>query len=479
MRQRRTILVMIVFLVLLSLALTVGVVAAQTSSTSGSKLTYSGHLTDPEGQPVADGLYDFVFTLYATEKDNQALWSETQSGVSVKSGSLNVVLGQNLSLPKEIASRNELWLAVSVRGPYDSNFTLLSPRQQLNAPAGGGGGTLTCPHSHFSDSWSGGNYNSYGLSVTNSGGGDGIDAYSYSTRTLYAAVYGYNLAGTGNGTGVYGGSYYGSGVQAYSQYNDGLEATSDTTWASAIYAHSANGNGVWAVSTNKIGVYGATYTNTRGMQAAHFVNLNTTASISNSALWVGSYWNTLIEGHDIDSSGNSMNRTFWVARWGDVRADGTFASPAADLAEMLPASQKLEPGDVLVIGLDGKLARSTKPYEAAVVGVYSTKPAFLGGTSGANEAVSSRRLVDAKTGKRDVVPLGADGDIPLAVSGVVPVKVCDENGPILPGDLLVSSSTPGYAMKAGASAPQGTVIGKALAALENGTGTIKMLTMLR
>ena len=159
-----------------------------------------------------------------------------------------------------------------------------------------------------------------------------------------------------------------------------------------------------------------------------------------------------------------------------VRADGTFASPAADLAEMLPASQALEPGDVLVIGSDGKLARSTKPYEATVVGVYSTKPAFLGGTSDTIDAAPDKRLVDAKTGKQDMTQLGADGDIPLAVSGVVPVKVSDENGPILPGDLLVASSTPGYAMRAGASAPQGTVIGKALAALEKRTGTIKMLT---
>jgi len=35
----------------------------------------------------------------------------------------------------------------------------------------------------------------------------------------------------------------------------------------------------------------------------------------------------------------------------------------------------------------------------------------------------------------------------LALTGRVPVKVTNENGPIVPGDLLTSSSTPGYAMK--------------------------------
>ena len=35
----------------------------------------------------------------------------------------------------------------------------------------------------------------------------------------------------------------------------------------------------------------------------------------------------------------------------------------------------------------------------------------------------------------------------LALTGRVPVKVTDENGPINRGDLLTTSSKPGYAMK--------------------------------
>jgi len=67
----------------------------------------------------------------------------------------------------------------------------------------------------------------------------------------------------------------------------------------------------------------------------------------------------------------------------------------------------------------------------------------------------------------------------LALAGVVPVKVTAENGPIAPGDLLVSSSTPGHAMCGGDNPPAGTVIGKALGALAAGSGTILMLVMLR
>lgn len=66
----------------------------------------------------------------------------------------------------------------------------------------------------------------------------------------------------------------------------------------------------------------------------------------------------------------------------------------------------------------------------------------------------------------------------LALMGRVPVKAATENGPIQPGDLLVSSSTPGHVMRC--SDPkecEGAVIGKALAPLETGTGLILMLVM--
>jgi hypothetical protein len=129
----------------------------------------------------------------------------------------------------------------------------------------------------------------------------------------------------------------------------------------------------------------------------------------------------------------------------------------ADFAEMLSATGSLEPGDVLAIGPDGNLTQSNEPYQTTVVGVYSFRPSFLGNAQFADEA----------------------GYVPLALLGVVPVKASSENGSILPGDLLVASSTPGHAMKAGETAPQGTVIGKALGPLTEGTGFIQMLVTLQ
>ena len=62
--------------------------------------------------------------------------------------------------------------------------------------------------------------------------------------------------------------------------------------------------------------------------------------------------------------------------------------------------------------------------------------------------------------------------------GRVPVKATTENGPIRVGDLLVSSSTPGAVMRC--DEPEGcsgTLVGKALEALEHGDGMIEMLLM--
>lgn len=58
--------------------------------------------------------------------------------------------------------------------------------------------------------------------------------------------------------------------------------------------------------------------------------------------------------------------------------------------------------------------------------------------------------------------------VPVALLGIVPTKVSADNGSIQRGDQLVASATPGHAMRADKPTP-GTVLGKALEALDNGT----------
>jgi hypothetical protein len=144
---------------------------------------------------------------------------------------------------------------------------------------------------------------------------------------------------------------------------------------------------------------------------------------------------------------------------GNLRVRGYVIGGGADFAEMLPAAEDgLERGDVLAIGPDGSLVKTTEPYQASVAGVFSSKPAFLGG-AGEGEDLA--------------------GKVPLAVVGIVPVKATAEAGAIRPGDRLVASGTPGHAMRGGSESPIGTVIGKALSSLDSGSGTIRMLVVLQ
>ena len=125
------------------------------------------------------------------------------------------------------------------------------------------------------------------------------------------------------------------------------------------------------------------------------------------------------------------------------------------------ADEGYEPGDVLVISTDKDrtVELSTEPYSTLVAGVYSADPGFIG----------SDHPMDGPEAN----------EVPMAVVGIVSCKVSAENGPIHRGDLLVTSSTPGHAMRAGPNPPQGTVLGKALGELEEGTGVILILVTLQ
>ena len=121
-----------------------------------------------------------------------------------------------------------------------------------------------------------------------------------------------------------------------------------------------------------------------------------------------------------------------------------------------------EPGDVFEISPDHArtLRKSAEAYPTRVLGVYATKPGVL----------LSDLSIDDDHGSR----------VPAGVVGVIPTKVTTENGVIRPGDLLVAASTPGHAMKAGAQAPAGSIIGKALAAFSgDGAGLIDVFVNVR
>jgi len=127
----------------------------------------------------------------------------------------------------------------------------------------------------------------------------------------------------------------------------------------------------------------------------------------------------------------------------------------------IACTEGVEPGTVMVIMPDGRLCPSQQPYDRTVAGVISGagnfRPAIVLDRQGASE---TRR--------------------PVALVGKVYCKVDATSGPIRVGDLLTTSAIPGHAMRADDPARAfGAVMGKALGALDSGTGLIPILVTLQ
>jgi hypothetical protein len=173
-------------------------------------------------------------------------------------------------------------------------------------------------------------------------------------------------------------------------------------------------------------------------------------------------------------SGGTNNYALWVATGptqlsgtlhvvGDAQFDGNIAAKYQDVAEWVPSAQSLAAGTVAVIDgrANNRVDMSTKPYDTQVAGVVSTQPGVLLGEGGIDKTK-------------------------LAHSGRVKVKVDAQYGAIAIGDLLVTSATPGHAMRSkpmkigGAEIHRpGTLIGKALEPMEKGRGEILVLLTLQ
>jgi len=212
---------------------------------------------------------------------------------------------------------------------------------------------------------------------------------------------------------------------------------------------------------------GALYLTTEADYPLAFgINSSPTPSMTiatNGAVGIG----TTAPAYNLDVTGQIRATTGYVFPDGSTQTTAFIpANCGADYAESVGVTgdrTSFTPGDLLVIDPSnpGSFLKSNQPYSTLIAGVYSTKPGFVG------------RLEPASA-KTDAT------EVPMAMVGRVPTKVSAENGPIKVGDLLVSSSTVGYAMKGtDRSLLTGAVIGKALGSLDSGTGTILVLVTLQ
>lgn len=152
------------------------------------------------------------------------------------------------------------------------------------------------------------------------------------------------------------------------------------------------------------------------------------------------------------SSLNGANGSGTVNGSWSLGSGASFRATYADLAERYAADAEYEPGTVLVIGGSAEVTTTTRHGDTARAGIVSTAPAYT---------------LNAEAGDDSTHPL-------IALAGRVPCKV---KGFVRKGDMLVTSTEPGYAEAAFANDNPNAVIARALEDFEGTTGIIQVMVV--
>jgi hypothetical protein len=308
------------------------------------------------------------------------------------------------------------------------------------------------------------------LSVVIGGGAKGVPSAAAGAGFQLLGTTGWgdsNTAASGTATGV---SFATIGQESIYAVNTGVTTTNAYTLN--ILGPAKPGTNETFTNSTALNVASAALSNTTtgyGLQVAAPTGAtsNYAAAFTGGNVGIG----TTNPGAPLEVNGN-IKMTYNPSNPSSfIFADGTIQTTAytgtvcgGDYAESVDVSgdrKHYEPGDVLVIASDesADVAKSNEAYSTAVVGIFSTKPGTVG--------------------RRQNTPKSAQ-EVPMAMIGIVPTKVSAENGPIHRGDLLVTSSTIGYAMKGTDRGRMlGAVIGKALGNLDSGTGVIEVVVTLQ
>jgi len=254
-------------------------------------------------------------------------------------------------------------------------------------------------------------------------------------------------------------TYYPSPYGSYRQ----LQVTdSDTTAGRQAFTVSQTG----AVGGTGYAIYatktGASTTNVGGYFAASGGTANYGLIVGSGSVGIG----TATPGAALDVAGGILADLSSTPGGSQVRFQAR--ELRQDIAELFDTDQDVEAGDVLSISVDKKLRKSNKVYDTSVAGIVSEAPAIL------FEGSRSQIMPQPYKFTRGNKP-------PLALAGRVLCKVTtSKGGPIKIGDLLVTSSKPGYAMRGEPNKVKiGTVLGKAMEPLEKGEGKITVLATLQ
>ncbi len=323
------------------------------------------------------------------------------------------------------------------------------------------------------------------MNVTTNGIGSGVTVQLTNASN---GARGVDVLQAGVGPGVFATSAGGNAVWGITSSISAAGVIGDNTFGEAVVGRNRGGNGVGAV----VGRNDSTGYGVRGFNTKDGIGVLGQGGISGGTSRGGLFENvnaanptTVLEARGngtgaslvvANSNGGAVNLAIFrkggsnvvrIADNGEIFANGGFTLGGADIAEYFEVEgtrTDYEEGDVLVISQssDRKVEKSSAPYSTLISGVYATKPGV-------------------KLTERNASDDSFEDMIPMGVIGVVPTKVCLEGGAIKRGDLLVTSSIPGVAMKADPDKVKvGQVLGKALQDYNaDGIGKINVLVSIK
>ncbi len=286
------------------------------------------------------------------------------------------------------------------------------------------------------------------FSVTNTGSGPALRGESRGGFTgifgisQQNGIFGETASASNNDSGVVGkNDAGGNGVAGSSKSGVGVRGDTAEGFA-AVHGHGAK-NGVWGftISPTDSGVFGQNDGSGDGVAG---VSANGIGVFGRGGRLAGRF-----EGN-VEVTGN-INATDFFIGGGDCAEDFDIAG----------APEQNQPGTVMVIDQEGALQQSQQAYDKRVAGVISGAGDLRPGI-----------VLDKRQSQ--------GGRMPIALLGKVNCKVDARYSSIEVGDLLTTSPTPGFAMKASEPGKAfGAVIGKALRPMGTGQGLIPILIALQ
>ena len=490
-----------------------------TAHAQGTAFTYQGLLQN-KGAPV-NGINTLSFALYnASSGGSLVAGPITNSDVVISNGLFTVVLDFGSGAFPGTAS----WLQIALETNSAGNFVSLAPRQQLTptpyaiyaATAGTVPGLSSSGYQNFFAAQNAGNSTLTGQYDTGVGDGalSAISSGSADTATGTGAL-GLNSTGSNNaafGTDALAFNQSASDNTAVGADALGLNSGSFNTALGTSALQSSSGGGNTAIGANTLMFNAGGYNNTaEGFEAIQ----NLAGGVDNVAIGVAAFQglsagnqNTAVgtyafqylsagnanigigynAGYNLDAGSNNIyignsggSAEDGVIRIGTPGAQtltyiaGTIQSPSVTTLTITGGSDLAEPfkittraGDVpqgAVVVIDdanpGQLKLTDQPYDTRVAGVVS-------GANGINPGIQMHQQGLLEGGRN------------VALTGRVYVMADAANGPIKPGDLLTTSSTPGEAMKVTDHLrAQGAILGKAMTSLAQGRGLVLVLVTLQ